>query len=237
MFGLHVRSRIVKFINMGLIAGAGGLVLMLGHSVVEHWSIEEGLSDSTQTVAQHDVQRKGIEPSGQSKRSMPNLSEFQMIVDRDPFRSPPENVGKVPVVPSVPKAPIPKPPLPPLSVSLSGTIVLGDERKAILKNGQQEEIYGVGQAVAGGILTAVDGDRVVIARGGERTELLLKSATERADSMSASLPSQGLLSLEKLAGAADKKNKATAVGKSLFATPAFARYPGVGIQPKGDHGQ
>jgi hypothetical protein len=232
MLGLHARTRFVKFINMGLVAGAGGLVLMLGQSLVGHWSIEEGLSDSEMTVAQHDGQRRKIEPSGQLIRPMPDLSEFQMIVDRDLFRGLPDNVGKVPVVSTLP---IPKPPLPPLSVSLSGTIVLGDERKAILKNGQQEEIYGVGQAVAGGILTAVEGDRVVIARGDARTELLLKSAMENGASMLASLPSQGLLSLEKLAGGKDKKNKAAAAGKPLFATPAFARYPGVGTQPKGDY--
>lgn len=217
--------------NMGLAVGAGGLALMLGQSLVGHWSIEESLSDSAQTVAQHEVQRKGSEPSGQPKRPMPALSDFQMIVDRDPFRGLPDNVGKVPVVPTVS---IPKPPLPPLSVSLSGTIVLGDERKAILKHGQQEEIYGVGQSVAGGTLTAVEGDRVVIARGGERTEVLLKSAMESEASMLASLPSQGLLVLEKVAGSSNKKPKAPAVGKPLFATPAFARYPGVGTQSKGE---
>jgi len=163
---------------------------------------------------------------------MPELSEFQMIVNRDLFRGLPDNVGTVPVVPAMP---IPKPPLPPLSVSLSGTIVLGDERKAILKDSQREEVYGVGQAVAGGVLAAVEHNRVVIARGNERTELFLKSAMESGASTLASLPSQGLLSLEVLARKVEKKNKLVAVGKPLYATPAFARYPGLGTQSKGDH--
>lgn len=231
MLGQRARSRFVRSVNMALVIVIGGLAVMFGQSLVEHYWLKEELSGTRQSEVQQKAQGERTEQPSRSYRSLPDLGQFQIVVDRDPFRVLLENVVSTSVKAVPPPPSIPKPPLPPLTITLSGTIAIGDDRKAILKDGTQEDVYSVGQVVAGGVLAAVEYDRVVIARGGEQTKLLLQSAMAGDSPMIAGRPSQGLVS-----AAGDKKNnKAAAVGKPLFATPAFARYPGVGTQSKGDH--
>lgn len=173
---------------------------------------------------------------------MPALGEYQIVVERDPFKHPQESMApvvlkpaSVPVVPMVPKALVPRPPLPPLSVTLSGTVVIGDQRMAILKDARQEDLYVIGQDVGGGVLEKIEGDRVVIARAGERTELLMKSAVEGAGAQLVDIGKTGFgkesegkggLTDKLLAQSEEKKKKIVPSNKLLFTTPAFARYPG-----------
>lgn len=98
------------------------------------------------------------------------LSDFDIILKRDPFKSPVAQPPRKPIV----KRPPPAPRLP----TLVGTIFVGEERKAILKEGKRQDIYRLGQPVAGGILTKIDLDRVVITRGKHRAEILMKSAIQ-----------------------------------------------------------
>ena len=91
---------------------------------------------------------------------------------RDPFKSP---VAQPPKKPTV-KRPPPAPRLP----TLFGTIFVGDERKAILKEGKRQDVYSIGQSVAGGILTKIEVDRVVITRGKHRSEILMKNAIQES---------------------------------------------------------
>lgn len=203
--------------------------------------IEPGLLGTDEKTAgsptPHDGNGVGLHPS------IPPQAEYHIVVDRDPFRNQQEaptsvpvrpTPASVPVVPRIPKAPIPQPPLPPLSVTLSGTIAIGEDRKAILKDGNHEDLYVLGQSVAGGVLEAIEADRVVIARGNTRTELLMKSAVERviAPSMVAggfegqksgqqTQPSERVTSLSQ-----EKRKKIIPSNKFMFSTPAFARYPG-----------
>ncbi len=100
------------------------------------------------------------------------LSDFDIILKRDPFKSPVAQPPKKPIV----KRPPPAPRLP----TLFGTIFVGDERKAILKEGKRQDVYSIGQSVAGGILTKIEVDRVVITRGKHRSEILMKNAIQES---------------------------------------------------------
>lgn len=168
----------------------------------------------------------------------PPVTDFQILVERDPFKNPQESVAVIALKPELilPVLPPPKVPLPPLSLSLSGTIVVGEERKAILHDGKQENLYLLGQDVGDGILETIEGDRVVILRGTERTELLMQSAIERTAPPSAAVaggvasaqeternakPSDNLMVFSQ-----EKRKKAMPLNKPMFSTPAFARYPG-----------
>jgi hypothetical protein len=171
--------------------------------------------------------------------SKPPVTDFQMLVERDPFKNPQESVAVIALKPELilpvlppPNVVVPKVPLPPLALSLSGTIVVGEERKAILHDGKQENLYLLGQDVGGGILETIEGDRVVILRGTERTELLMQSAIERTAPPSAAVasaqeternakPSDNLMVFSQ-----EKRKKVMPLNKPMFATPAFARYPG-----------
>ena len=170
--------------------------------------------------------------------SKPPVTDFQMLVERDPFKNPQESVAVIALKPEpiLPVLPPPKVPLPPLSLSLSGTIVVGEERKAILHDGKQENLYLLGEDVGGGILETIEGDRVVILRGTERTELLMQSAIERTAPPSAAVAG-GVASAQETERNAtpsdnltvfsqEKRKKVMPLNKPMFSTPAFARYPG-----------
>lgn len=224
----------------------GCMALGFVYELVGLWV--EPLSSNVLT-GQLETDGMAVSPDAQHERvatdvrpPMPPLSEYQLIVERDPFRQPQEPVtvppkpvsAPVAVVPPIPKASVPPPPLPPLSVTLSGTVAIGDERKAILKDGKQEDVYVLGQHVAGGVLETIETDRVVIARGSERTELLMKSAIKSAQApLALARGSQKEKSDEAddssdraAAVAQGKKKKILPSNKFLFSTPAFARYPG-----------
>ena len=234
--------RWMRVSNVILACGAMGLTVLLGESIIEQLSVGVSavLSDDDDMRGRFPSLAERTAPGGPP--SMPALSEFQIVVERDPFKNPQEvaapvvaKPAPVPVVHTIPKPPVSRPTLPPLSVTLSGTVVIGDERLAILKDANREDLYVVGQPVAGGVLEKIDGDRVVIARAGERTELMMKSAVEGPG---AQLAAMGRALSEKegdfkvnpaenvLLHAEDKKKKIVPSNKLLYTTPAFARYPG-----------
>lgn len=239
---MPVRSIVRRWMRVSILVlacGAAGLIVLLGESIIEHLSV------GVTAVLPDDDDPRGRSvvpaerPSSGGRSAMPALSEFQIVAERDPFKNPQEALTPVVVkpapVPVVPKAPVARPPLPPLSVTLSGTVVIGDERMAILKDTNREDLYMVGQPVAGGVLEKIDGDRVVIARAGERTELLMKSAVEGAGAQLTAMSrdvsgKEGEAKVNPAENAfphvEDKKKKIVPSNKLLYTTPAFARYPG-----------
>ena len=225
--------RWLRLLNMMLaLAAVGCLWGLLGVlreyqalDVVEASPSGSNVSTRTQSVK---------ESTTLMRPSKPPVTDFQMLVERDPFKNPQESVAVIALKPELilPVLPPPKVPLPPLSLSLSGTIVVGEERKAILHDGKQENLYLLGTEVGGGILETIEGDRVVILRGTERTELLMQSAIERTAPPSAAVasaqeternakPSDNLMVFSQ-----EKRKKVMPLNKPMFATPAFARYPG-----------
>lgn len=235
---------VVRGLNALLAAVALGVAALLGQSLLAHQSLGNAMPGLDEESGQRDAHSSVMERSGGARPSMPGLSYFQVIVDRDPFKSPQEAVASVPVkpfpasvVPPLPKVAVPRPPLPPLSVTLSGTIAIGDERKAILKDDKQEDLYVVGQPVASGILAVVEDDRVVIVRGNERTELRMKSAMDRTPFPLAAQGAEGkgAASENMAVVSSEKKHRSGSLNKPMFSTPAFARYPGAIPRSKGDH--
>lgn len=235
--------RWMRVLSPVLGCGALGFSVLLSESIIKHLSVgvTAVLFDGDETRGRSPSLVERTQPGGRSP--LPALSEFQIVVERHPFKSPREvatpvvvKPAPVPVVPMIPKVPVSRPPLPSLSVTLSGTVAIGDERMAILKDGTREDLYVIGQPVAGGVIEKIDGDRVVITRAGERTELLMKSAAEGAG---AQLAAMGRAFSEKngevkvnstesaFPNSEDKKKKILPSNKLLYTTPAFARYPGV----------
>lgn len=100
-----------------------------------------------------------------------SLSYYDTILKQDPFRNPVAKPAKEPTAPTVAYLP----PLP----ALSGTIFVGAERRAILKDGNRQVIYGIGESVGGGTLVKIEQDRVVIRRGKNLSEVHLKSAIKK----------------------------------------------------------
>ena len=99
------------------------------------------------------------------------LAQFDVLLEKYPFKQPP------PPPPPPPQRgipPRPAPPPPPLP-ALVGTILVDDERRAILSDKGKAEIYSIGQEVAGGTLTAITDDRVLFKRGDVTSELTLKA--------------------------------------------------------------
>jgi hypothetical protein len=100
----------------------------------------------------------------------PALASFGIILDKDLFRNPyPEPPAAQASRAAAPLAPLP---------ALIGTIFVGEERKAVMRDSTRTEVYGVGQTVAGGTLTEIQADRVTIQRGGGQSEVLLKASIQ-----------------------------------------------------------
>jgi type II secretory pathway component PulC len=117
---------------------------------------------------------EAVEPAA-APAQVPPLSDFAAIAEKDLFRNPnPEPVP--PTRPGVTAAPPPQTPLP----ALIGTLFVGEERKAILKEGNRTESYSVGQSVGGGKLVRIESDRVLIERGGTEAEVLLRASIQSA---------------------------------------------------------
>jgi hypothetical protein len=105
-----------------------------------------------------------------ARPAAPPLDSLAVILEKDLFRNPyPE--------PAVAQAARPAPPLAPLP-ALIGTIFVGEERRAVMREGTRTEVYGVGQSVAGGTLSEIQADRVIIQRAGGQSEVLLKASIQ-----------------------------------------------------------
>jgi hypothetical protein len=98
----------------------------------------------------------------------PPLAQFEVLLEKNPFKQPP------PLPPQRGVPPKPAPPPPPLP-TLVGTILVDDERRAVLSDKGKAEIYSIGQEAAGGTLTAITEDRVLFKRGDATSELTLRA--------------------------------------------------------------
>lgn len=163
-------ARPLRLLNLLLALLALALLGALVNSIVDRHS---SATDHRLPTTNHrpSTQAPDVEkPPFPLKPSPPPLSDFDVILKQDPFKNPfAEVLGK----PEVQKPP---PPLP--LPTLLGTIFVGEERKAILKDGGRAEIYALGQAVAGGTLVEIKEDRVLIQRGETLAEILLKASIQ-----------------------------------------------------------
>lgn len=125
------------------------------------------------------------------------LSEFDSILRGNLFKDPEEEARQK-------QRTAPLPPLP----LLQGTIVLGKSSKAILKQGNREELYEVGDRVAGGILRQIDSDRVVIDYGNRQAEVMLKSALRKLPPPPPTISLQGGGASKARAGAVSRSQSA-----------------------------
>lgn len=112
--------------------------------------------------------------------SVPALSEFEILVRKDVFKNP----FAEPVAPPAPVA-LPPPPLPPLPI-LVGTIIVGEERQAVLASNNRSDLFSLGQPVAGGIIVKIEVDRVLIERGGRTATIQLKAGIQQLPAAEAS---------------------------------------------------
>ena len=104
----------------------------------------------------------------------PPLAQFDVIVEKNPFKQPPPIPQRIGL-----QKPVPPPvPLP----TLVGTVLVDEERRAMLSDKGKQEIYAVNQEVAGGVITEIKEDRVMYKRGDESVEIFLKTAIETVPS-------------------------------------------------------
>ena len=102
-----------------------------------------------------------------SRPARPPLAQFDVLLEKNPFKqAPPQPVMSPRTNPPPPPVPLP---------TLMGTILVDDERQAILSDKGKANIYSIGQEVAGGTLTAISEDRVLFKRGDAVSELTLKA--------------------------------------------------------------
>ncbi len=105
----------------------------------------------------------------------PPLAQFDVIVEKNPFKQPP-------LVPP-PRIGLQKPALPPAPLpTLVGTILVDEERRAIISDKGKQGIYAVSQEVAGGVIIEIKEDRIMYKRGDESVDIFLKTAIETVPS-------------------------------------------------------
>ena len=103
-----------------------------------------------------------------SRPTRPPLAQFDVLLEKNPFKQPPPPPPAPArgTPPAAPPAPLP---------TLVGTILVDDERRAILSDKGKANIYSIGQEVSGGALTSITDDRVLFKRGDAVSELTLKA--------------------------------------------------------------
>ena len=107
-----------------------------------------------------------------SRPARPPLEQFDSLLEKNPFKQPPPT----PIV-RPGSTPIPPPrPLP----TLSGTMLVGDDWRAVVSDKGKAEIYTIGQEVGGGVITEIKEDRILLKRGDTTVEVLLKAVIEPA---------------------------------------------------------
>lgn len=106
----------------------------------------------------------------------PPLTQFEVLLERNPFKQPPP-------VPVGSRGSAPPPPLP----ALVGTILVDSERRAILSDKGKSSLYSIGQGVAGGVITEIKEDRITFKRGDTTQEIMLKAAIETGAAPSAQI--------------------------------------------------
>lgn len=110
-----------------------------------------------------------VEAVAYNPTARPPLVQFDVLLEKNPFKQPPP----------MPAQRFSAPPPPPLP-TLVGTILVDHERRAILSDKGKANIYTMGQEVAGGVITEIKEDRVIFKRGETVHEIVLKAAIESA---------------------------------------------------------
>lgn len=161
-------------LNILLTTVAIGLAVALARSIVSSVAISN--RPTAEPGARVPSPAKAPDSNAPSQLSVRrrSLAEYDSILRGSLFTDPEEEARQK-------QAARPLPPPPPLPL-LQGTIFIGNEAKAILKEGNREELYDIGDRVAGGTLSQIDVDRVVIDFGNRRAEVMLKTAVRRLPS-------------------------------------------------------
>lgn len=119
-----------------------------------------------------------VEALAYNQTARPPLAQYDLLAEKSPFKQPPP-------VPARSAGAAPLPPLP----LLTGTILVGSERRAILNEKGKSSFYSVGQGVAGGVITEIKEDRLILKRGDTTAEIMLKGAFEGGGSPAVQAPS------------------------------------------------
>lgn len=148
----------LRLLNIAL----GLVVVLIGGAMAKSWvsSVAPPLS----VTAPKPLPETGT--LAWSSPARPPLAQFDVLLEKNPFKQPPPQ-------PVGPPGPPPPPPLPP--PTLVGTMLVDHERKAILSDRGKANIYSVGQEVAGGTVTDIREDRVLYKRGDAVSEITLKA--------------------------------------------------------------
>ena len=156
-------GRPLRLLNLTL----GLVAVLIAGAMAKTW-VAPATSISRLSVAKPSQELAAV---AYSRPSRPPLARYDLLVEKNPFKQPPPMpVGRPGTVP-------------PLALPiLSGTILVGDEWRAILSDKGKGQIYTVGQEVAGGVITEIREDRVMLKRGDTTVEVPLKAAIETASS-------------------------------------------------------
>ncbi len=154
-------GRPLRLLNVALALVA----VLIGGALAKTW-----VSPITPISVDRSVAKPSQEPTAVefSRPGRPPLTEFDPVLEKNPFKQPP------PPPPARPGQGPPPAPLP----TLSGTIQVGDDWQAIVSDKGRSQIYTIGQEVAGGVITGIKEDRIVFKRGDNTAEIPLKAAIE-----------------------------------------------------------
>ena len=153
-------GRSLRLLNLAL----GVVAVLIAAALAKAW-----VAPAT-FVSNPAAQRSSQEVAAISfnRPARPPLAQFEVLLEKNPFKQPPP-----PPPAGVRRGALPPPPAP--LPALVGTILVDDERRAILSDKGKSNIYSIGQEVAGGALTAISEDRVLFKRGDAVSELTLKA--------------------------------------------------------------
>lgn len=152
--------RPLRLLNLAL----GLVAVMIAVALAMAWVTPES-SISSPTPAKRSQELAVV---SFHRPARPPLEKFDVLFEKNPFKQPAP--PRMPPPGRTPPAP-PPPPLP----ALVGTIIVDNERRAILSEKGKANIYSLGQEVAGGELTGIAEDRVLFKRGEAVSEITLKA--------------------------------------------------------------
>ncbi|MDD5559769.1 hypothetical protein [Candidatus Methylomirabilis sp.] len=151
-------NRPLRFLNIAL----GLIAVLIGGALVKSWvSPSAPIPSLAAAKSSSEATSLTFNPTVR-----PPLAQFNVLLEKNPFKQPPPR-------PVGPPGPPPPPPIPP--PTLVGTMLVDHERKAILSDRGKANIYSVGQEVAGGTVTDIREDRVFYKRGDAISEITLKA--------------------------------------------------------------
>ncbi|MDE2059603.1 MAG: hypothetical protein KGL31_03115 [candidate division NC10 bacterium] len=151
--------RPLQLLNLAL----GLVAVLIAVAVVKTWVSPVAPIPSSSTA----MTSQDTEVLAYSQSARPPVNQFDVLLDKNPFKQPPP-------MPAQASAVAPPPPLP----TLVGTILVDQERRAILSDKGKANIYSTGQGVAGGVITEIKEDRILFKRGDTAQEIMLKAAIE-----------------------------------------------------------